>query len=251
MCSDEFNVIQCRTLSQQYRCTHYTLLSTARCFLSVCSSVTTWCVILFSTNSSPLVHPPVNFPPEPHQSPHPPQGLSREMRTTIPASACKRWGKPRKLSVTIAGLWTEIWTRDLLNTNQFDFDARFDDMNTLFTPVVFHKRSVLSPLLHCSIQTRPYPNWKRWTSSHVAQWEGVCRFRKRNQQGAAHVRDSCWRGRSPCNKIQPAHSLFQCCVAIRQSLDHAYMMNKNTFSGNSWNPRPTMVQVVSRRPLTA
>jgi hypothetical protein len=77
------------------------------------------------------------------------------MRTTIPASACKRWGKPRKPSVTIAGLWTEIWTPDLLNTNQFDFDARFDDMNTLFTPVVFHKRSVLSPLLHCSIQTRP------------------------------------------------------------------------------------------------
>jgi hypothetical protein len=70
------------THSAQYRCTHYTLLSTAWCFQSVCSSVTPWCVILFSTNSSPLVHPPVNFPHEPHHSrPPPPQGLSPEMRT--------------------------------------------------------------------------------------------------------------------------------------------------------------------------
>jgi hypothetical protein len=69
------------THSTQYKCTHYTLLSTAWCFQSVCSSVTSWCVILFSTNSSPLVHPPVHFPPEPHQNQHPPQGLSREMRT--------------------------------------------------------------------------------------------------------------------------------------------------------------------------
>jgi hypothetical protein len=72
MCSDEFSVIQCRTLSQhtQYivKCTHYTLILTARCFQSVCSSVTPWCVILFSTNSSPLVHSPVHFPLEPHQS---------------------------------------------------------------------------------------------------------------------------------------------------------------------------------------
>jgi hypothetical protein len=59
------------THSTQYRCTHYTLLSTARCFQSVFNSVTPWCVILFSTNSSPLVHPPVHFPPERHQSRHP------------------------------------------------------------------------------------------------------------------------------------------------------------------------------------
>jgi hypothetical protein len=85
MCSDEFSVIQCRTLSQhpQYRCTHYTLLSTAICFQSVCNSVTPWCVILLSTNSSPLVHPPVHIPPAPHQSRHPPQGLSRKMRTVL------------------------------------------------------------------------------------------------------------------------------------------------------------------------
>jgi hypothetical protein len=68
------------THSTQYRCTHYTLFSTARCFQSVCSSVTPWCVILFSTNTSPLVHPTVHIPPEPHQSRHPPQGLSRKMR---------------------------------------------------------------------------------------------------------------------------------------------------------------------------
>jgi hypothetical protein len=76
-------VIQCRTSSQhpQYRCTHYTLLSTDRCFQCVCSSVTPWSVIPFSTNSSPLVHPPVHFPPEPHQSRHPPQRLSPAMRT--------------------------------------------------------------------------------------------------------------------------------------------------------------------------
>jgi hypothetical protein len=51
------------THSTECRCTHYTLLSTARCFQSVCNSVTSWYVILFSTNSSPLVHPPVHFPP--------------------------------------------------------------------------------------------------------------------------------------------------------------------------------------------
>jgi hypothetical protein len=34
----------------------------------LCSSVTPWCVILFSTNSRPLVHPLVNCPSEPHQS---------------------------------------------------------------------------------------------------------------------------------------------------------------------------------------
>jgi hypothetical protein len=75
------------THSTQYRCTHYTLLSTARCFQSVCNSVTLWWVILFSTNSSPLVHPPVHFPPESHQSRHHPQGLSLEMRT-VHASCC-------------------------------------------------------------------------------------------------------------------------------------------------------------------
>jgi hypothetical protein len=69
------------THSAQYRCTHYTLLPTAKCFQSVCNSVTPWCVTLFSTNSSPVVHPPVHFPPAPHQSRHPPQGLSPEMRT--------------------------------------------------------------------------------------------------------------------------------------------------------------------------
>jgi hypothetical protein len=61
--------------STQYRCTHYTPLSTAWCFQSVCSSVTPWCVILLSTKSSPLVHPPVHIPP--------PQGLSREMQTVV------------------------------------------------------------------------------------------------------------------------------------------------------------------------
>jgi hypothetical protein len=73
------------THSTQYRCTHYTLLSTAWCLQSVCSTVTPWCVILFSTNSSPVVHPPVHFPPEPLQSRHPPppEGLSPEMRTVV------------------------------------------------------------------------------------------------------------------------------------------------------------------------
>jgi hypothetical protein len=36
---------------------------------SLCSSVTPWCVILLSTNSSPVVHPPVHIPPVPHQRP--------------------------------------------------------------------------------------------------------------------------------------------------------------------------------------
>jgi hypothetical protein len=62
------------THSTQYRCTHYTLLLTAWCFQSVCNSVTPWCVILFYTNSSPLVHLPVHIPPAPHQSRHPPAG---------------------------------------------------------------------------------------------------------------------------------------------------------------------------------
>jgi hypothetical protein len=71
------------THSTRYRCTHYTLLSTAWCFQSVCNSVTPWCVILFSTNSSTLVHPPVHIPPRtaPEPTPPPPQGLFRTMRT--------------------------------------------------------------------------------------------------------------------------------------------------------------------------
>jgi hypothetical protein len=72
MCSDEFS--KCALT------THYSQLIDV---FSLCSSVTPWCVILFSTNSSPLVHPPVHFPPEPHQSRHPPQGLSPEMRTVL------------------------------------------------------------------------------------------------------------------------------------------------------------------------
>jgi hypothetical protein len=47
---------------------------TALLFLLLCSSVTPWCVILFSTNSSPLVHPPVHIPPGPYQSRHSPTG---------------------------------------------------------------------------------------------------------------------------------------------------------------------------------
>jgi hypothetical protein len=54
----------------QYRCTHYALVLTARCFQSVCSSVTAWCIILFPTNSSTLPHMAVNFLPAPHQSNH-------------------------------------------------------------------------------------------------------------------------------------------------------------------------------------
>jgi hypothetical protein len=85
MYSDEFNVIQCRILSQHSQYTvkvnslHATL--NARCFQSVCSSVTPWCVIPFSTNSSTSVYPPVHFPPEPHQSWHSSQRLSPEIRT--------------------------------------------------------------------------------------------------------------------------------------------------------------------------
>jgi hypothetical protein len=60
------------THSTQYRCTHYTLLSAAWCFQSVCSSVTPWRAILFSTNSSPLVHPTVNFPHRTAPEPPPP-----------------------------------------------------------------------------------------------------------------------------------------------------------------------------------
>jgi hypothetical protein len=56
------------THSTQYRCTHYTLLSTAWCFQSVCNRVTPWCVILFSTNSSPLAHTPVHFPRPPNRT---------------------------------------------------------------------------------------------------------------------------------------------------------------------------------------
>jgi hypothetical protein len=75
MCSDEFNVEHYHNAhSTQYRCTHYTLLLTACCFQSVCNSVTPWCVIPLSTNSSPVVHPSVNSSPEPHHSPQPPAG---------------------------------------------------------------------------------------------------------------------------------------------------------------------------------
>jgi hypothetical protein len=70
------------THSTQYRCTHYTLRSPDRIFLSVCSSVTSWCVILFSTNSSPLIHPLVHFPPyRTRANPPTPHGLFREMPT--------------------------------------------------------------------------------------------------------------------------------------------------------------------------
>jgi hypothetical protein len=37
-------------------------------------SVTPWCVTLFSTNSSPLVHPPVKLSPRPAPEPPPPAG---------------------------------------------------------------------------------------------------------------------------------------------------------------------------------
>jgi hypothetical protein len=73
---------------EHYHNTHSTGALTTRYsqlldVFSLCSSVTPWCGILFSTNSSPLVHPPVYIPPAPHQSWHPPspQGLSRKMRT--------------------------------------------------------------------------------------------------------------------------------------------------------------------------
>jgi hypothetical protein len=110
MISVWFNVEHYHNIhSTQYRCTHYTLLSTAWCFQSVCNSVTPWCVILLSTNSSTLVHPPVNFPPEPHHSRHPTAEtfswnadctsyvapgtraqLSREARVRPPATATSR-----------------------------------------------------------------------------------------------------------------------------------------------------------------
>jgi hypothetical protein len=93
------------THSTQYRCTHYTLLSTDRCFQSVCSSVTPWCVILFSTNSSPLVHPPVHFSPEPHQSRHPQQGLSLEMRTVHTAWP---WELPSTVPIFLSRSWNSL-----------------------------------------------------------------------------------------------------------------------------------------------
>jgi hypothetical protein len=37
---------------------------------------------------------------------------------STPALAWGDWGKPRKNSVRIAGLWAEIWTRELPNTKQ-------------------------------------------------------------------------------------------------------------------------------------
>jgi hypothetical protein len=43
------------------------------------------------------------------------QGL---IQGTIPEFACRDWGKPENISVTIAGLRVEIWTCDLPNTVQ-------------------------------------------------------------------------------------------------------------------------------------
>jgi hypothetical protein len=37
---------------------------------------------------------------------------------TIPVYSWRDWGKPRKSSVSIAGLRAEIWTRDFPNTKQ-------------------------------------------------------------------------------------------------------------------------------------
>jgi hypothetical protein len=77
--------------------------------------VTPWCVILFSTNSRPLVHPPVHFPPQPHQNrpPPPPQGLSREMR-------CE------DVIVSRAGIWkgyVSVFVSSSLKTNLVFSDA--------------------------------------------------------------------------------------------------------------------------------
>jgi hypothetical protein len=87
MCSDEFNVIQCRTLPQhpQYtvRCTHYTLLSTARCFQSVCNSVTPWCVILSPPIAALQSTHQYTSPPNRTRADTLPQGLSHEMRTVF------------------------------------------------------------------------------------------------------------------------------------------------------------------------
>jgi hypothetical protein len=55
---------------------------------SLFSSVTPWCVILFSTNSSPLVHPTVHIPPATYQS-RPP---------------------PRREFLVKCGLYTQRWT---------------------------------------------------------------------------------------------------------------------------------------------
>jgi hypothetical protein len=124
MCSEEPNVIQCRTLSQhpQYTVHVHSLHSTARCFQSVCNSVTPWCDILFPTNSSPLVHPPVHIPPAPHQSRQPAWGLSREMRTVpwhdfllsvCPCSPTTRHTTTRQQSdsrnITVAGHHTSSY----------------------------------------------------------------------------------------------------------------------------------------------
>jgi hypothetical protein len=110
------NVEYCHnTHSTQYGCTHYTLLSTAWCFQSVCISVTPWCIILFSTNISPLVHPPANFPPNCTRAATP-QGLSREMQTVLTYKPTW-WSKPEKYhghtnhhqNLRSYGIITNLW----------------------------------------------------------------------------------------------------------------------------------------------
>jgi hypothetical protein len=86
------------------------LLSTARCFQSVCNSVTPWCVILFSTNRSPLVHPPVHIPPAPHQSRTPPPPTRRDFFVKcglyLPVTTDTSWDVVTGLkSNVIPGFW--------------------------------------------------------------------------------------------------------------------------------------------------
>jgi hypothetical protein len=97
------------THSTQYKCTHYTLLSTARCFQSVCNSVTPWCVILFSTNSSSLVHPTVNFPPELHRSHHHSAGTF----SWIASVRFATWGRGSVCGMNGSACEAQAWTSSL------------------------------------------------------------------------------------------------------------------------------------------
>jgi hypothetical protein len=86
------------THSTQYRCTHYTLLSTDWCFQSVCSSVTRCCVTLFSTNSSPVVPQPANVPPNRTRTP-PPAGTFSWNADCIRVSHCQLVNRPHETRI--------------------------------------------------------------------------------------------------------------------------------------------------------
>jgi hypothetical protein len=163
------------THSTQCRCTHYTLLSNARCFQSVCSSVTTWCVMLFFTNSSPLVHPPVNFPPKPQ-----PPSYAGTFSWNADCSYLdfEIQSEHNKPSFTHTQSSNSVTLRDLYPSAQHDCDTGVKSwrMTSQICPWPKLKKNRIllkistTTALYCHFQSAFIPNCRR-----LNVW-GVCNF---------------------------------------------------------------------------